>query len=274
MNLLSTANRAQERNQGVPTSVPSIRDFRQPGATFPGDLARNPTQVVAFWLLRDIVRGVFEPLERIKVVPLSKFYGVGHRPVREAILLASFSGLLVHEHQKGYRVAPVSVADYEDVRMTYMRIYRLALGLALQNGDDAWEERVVVQLHRSVKVRKVLLDGDPEAREMWQRAYHSLHEAMLSGCGSPLLISIYHSLRNRLERYINLFADLELDRGRDNHVEHREIVDALVARDQGRVEEVADRFFALGAGLRDSIISSLGKAAPAGGRRRRIAAKT
>lgn len=256
----------------MPKSIPSVRTFSHPGAAFPGDAARNPTQAVAFWLLRDIVRGVFQPLERIKVVPLSTYYGVGHSPVREAILLSSFSGLLVHEHQKGYRVAPVSVADYEDVRLTYLRIYRLALGLAMEKGDDAWEERVVVQLHRSVKVRKVLPDGDPEAREMWQRAYHDLHEALLSGCESPLLISIYHSLRNRLERYVNLFANLEFDRERDHHAEHREIVDAIVARDQDRADELVERFFATGAELRASIVESLKHGEPSRPRRRAAAA--
>jgi GntR family carbon starvation induced transcriptional regulator len=92
---------------------------------------------------------------------------------------------------------------------------------------------------------------------MWQRAYHDLHEALLSGCESPLLISIYHSLRNRLERYVNLFADHELDRNRDHHGEHREMVDAIVARDEARLNNLVERYFALASNLRDSIISSL-----------------
>lgn len=164
---------------------------------------------------------------------------------------------MVHEHQKGHRVAPVSLADYDDLLNVYMRIYRLALEMAMELGDDQWEERVVVQLHRTQKVPKVLLDGEPQARELWQRAYSAFHQTLLGGCGSPLLLKIYADLGARLERYVNLFGDLSSDRGRDHHVEHRQIVDAIVVRDRTRVRALIDSYFAHAAPIRESIIASL-----------------
>ena len=154
----------------MPTSLPSISTFSDPtlGSVF--DRVQNPSKAAAYWLRRDLVRGVFAPMERLKVEYLVQFYRVGQSPIREAIILLSSSGLVVHEHQKGYRAAPVSLADYDDVLGVYWRLYRLALDMAMEKGDDAWEERIVVQLHRSAKVPKVLPDGDPEARERWQRA--------------------------------------------------------------------------------------------------------
>jgi GntR family carbon starvation induced transcriptional regulator len=241
----------------LPTDIVSVSTFTAPSVTAPVDLKQNPTQAVFFWLRRDIARGVFAPLERLRVEFLTKFYKIGHSPVREAILLLSSSGLIVHEHQKGYHVAPVSLADYDDLRNVYQRIYRLALDLALDQGDEAWEERVVVQLHRSLKVQKVLLDGDPQAREMWQRAYGDLHYEILSGCGSPLLLSLYRSLGYRLERYVNLFADLETDRYRNHHAEHKAIVDALVARDRMRVFALMENYFATGEPIRQSVAETL-----------------
>lgn len=247
------------RNEALilPTSVPSIATFTAPGVASPFDPSRSPTQAVAFWLRRDIVRGVFEPMERLKVEQLTQFYDIGHSPVREAILLLSGSGLVVHEHQKGHRVAPVSLADYHDVLDVYQRVYKLTLTTAVERGDDAWEEAVVVQLHRSLKVRKVLPDGAPEARELWQRAYGDLHRALLAGCGSPLLLQILRDLGGRLERYVNLFADLESDRERDHHSEHRQIVDALVARDAERLQFLIERYFAVGQPVRETIIEAL-----------------
>lgn len=241
----------------MPTNIPSVATFTDPGVTFRGDPKKSPTLAAAYWLGRDIVRGVFEPLERLKVEQLTKFYNVGHSPIREAILLLSASGLVVHEHQKGHRVAPVSLADYDDLIGVYQRIYKLALGMAMEKGDDAWEERVVIQLHRSLKVQKVLPGGDPEARELWQRAYGDLHGQLLSGCGSPLMLMIYSGLGGRLERYVNLFADLESDRTRDHHAEHRQIVDALIARDAERVEALINRYFAIGQPIRESIKATL-----------------
>lgn len=241
----------------VPTKIPSVATFTLPGVTSPYDPAQRPTQAVAFWLGRDIARGVFVPLERLKIEQLTQFYSIGHSPIREAILLLSTSGLVVHEHQKGHRVAPVSLADYDDLLNVYMRIYRLALGMAIELGDDAWEERVVITLHRSQKVKKVLPDGEPQARELWQRTYGEFHRSLLSGCNSPLLMQIYGDLGARLERYVNLFGDLGSDRERDHHVEHREIVDAAIARNKTRIRELIDNYFAISLPIRNSIVASL-----------------
>ncbi|MGH8241187.1 MAG: GntR family transcriptional regulator, partial [Steroidobacteraceae bacterium] len=202
---------------------------------------------------------------------LVRFYRIGHSPVREAILLLSSSGLVVHEHQKGYRVAPVSLADYDDVLAVYQRLYKLALQMAIESGDDAWEERVVVQLHRSVKVRMVLPDGDPQARERWQRAYWEFHGQLLSGCRSPLMLQLLGDIGFRLERYVNLFADLASDRRRDHHAEHRAIVDALVARDKERTLALIDQYFATGQPMRNSIIETLKRNEQGAARRKRAA---
>jgi GntR family carbon starvation induced transcriptional regulator len=239
------------------TSVPSISTFTNPSVTAPFDPAQNPSKAAAYWLRRDIVRGVFAPLERLKVEKLVGFYSLGHSPIREAILIVSASGLVVHEHQKGYRVAPVSLADYTDVLEVYQRLYKVALEVAVEIGDDAWEERVVVQLHRAVKVRMVTLEDEPQARERWQRAYWEFHGELLSGCGSPLMIQLLGDIGFRLERYVNLFADLESDRIRDHAAEHRQIVDALIARDKARVLAHTESYFAMAQPMRNSIIAAL-----------------
>lgn len=250
----------------------SVSTFSDPGVSAPVDAAQNPSKAAAFWLRRDIVRGVFEPLERLKVEQLVKFYGVGHSPVREAILILSSTGLVVHEHQKGYRVAPVSLADYDDTVSVYQRLYKLALAMAVELGDNAWEERVVVQLHRSAKVEPVGPDGDPEVRERWQRAYWELHGQILSGCGSPLMLQLLGDIGFRVERYVNLFADLAHDRDRDVYAEHRGIVEALVARDKPRVIELVNRYFESAQPMRNSIIATLKRnEAARPGRGRRIA---
>ena len=251
------------------TDIASISKFADPSVNAPFDPAQNPSKAAAYWLLRDIVRGVFQPMERLKVEHLVKFYGVGHSPVREAILILSSTGLVVHEHQKGYRVAPVSLADYDDVLAVYQRLYKLALTMAIDLGDDAWEERVVVRLHRTVKVQNVLPGGDPQLRERWQRAYWEYHAELLSGCGSPLLMQLLGDIGFRLERYVNLFADLEIDRDTDNHAAHREIVEATIARDKDRALALVERYFASAQPMRDSIIETLKRNEAKVSRRRR-----
>jgi GntR family carbon starvation induced transcriptional regulator len=241
----------------MPTSLPSVSTFSAPELDALTPELIGPTEQATFWLQRDIVRGVFVPGERLKVEQLTKFYRLGHSPIREAILLLTSTGLVVHEHQKGYRVAPVSVADYLDVVDAYQAIYNMVLRKAVERGDEAWEERVVVVLHRTMKVRKVMPDGDPVGRELWQRAYKALHRELLSGSGSPVLQTIFASLGDRAERYLNLYADFDADRQRDHHAEHREIVDALIARDVDLLQRLVTRFFAGAQPMREVVVRRL-----------------
>lgn len=252
----------------MPTEIPSIATFSDPSISMPFDPERSPSKAVAFWLRRDIVRGVFAPMERLTVEPLVQFYSVGHSPVREAIILLSSSGLVIHEHLKGYRVAPVSLADYDDVLGVYQRLYKLALDMAMDLGGEDWEERVVVQMHRSLKVGQVQPNGTAEDRERWQRAYGMLHSQLLSGCGSPLMMQLFEDIGGRLERYVHLFADVGSDVERDVHAEHRAIVEAVLARDHANVPSLVERYFAIGQPMRDTIIAKLKLEAPRRRRRR------
>lgn len=217
----------------------------------------SPSKAAAFWLRRDIVRGVFRPAERLRVEHLVKFYGVGHSPVREAILILSTSGLVVHEHQKGYRVAPVSLADYDDTVAVYQRLYKLSVSMAMELGDQAWEERVIVQLHRSAKIPSTFADDDAQARERWQRAYWEFHGQLVSGCNSPLLLQLIGDIGFRLERYVNLFGNVTSHRNRDLHKEHRQIVDAVTERDTAAAMARIEAYFASAQPIRNSIIDKL-----------------
>ena len=251
-------------NIGMSTTLPSVSVFSAPRAAAPYDVSKQPTLTVHHWLCRDIVRGVFQPEARLKVEHLTSFYSVGHSPVREAIALLATAGLVTHEHNKGYRVAPVSLADYDDVLDAYLHIYQLAASMAVERGGEDWEERVVVQLHRTLKVRKVLPEGGAEAREQWQRAFSEFHHTLLSGCGSPILLQFHENLGRRLERYVNLFADLESDRERDHHTEHRQIVDAAIARDFVELNARVETYFKTATPIRESIRCALQeKGAPA-----------
>lgn len=253
----------------MPTSAPSVATFADPRVTFPGDPRKSPTQAAQFWLRRDIIRGVFLPGERLKVDFLTRFYDVGHSPIREAILLLSGSGLVAHEHQKGHRVAPVSLADYQDVLGVYERIRKLALDMAMEIAGEDWEERVVLQLHRSRKVRHAPPSADPEARELWQRAYRDLYDVLVSGCGSPVLVQFYGDVAARVERYGNLYAELEIDLSRDHNAEHARIVDAVLDRDAARVQTLLDEYGRLAKPMRDSIVARL--KAPQSANPRRVA---
>ena len=251
----------------MPTQTPSVATFKNPELANLAPSLPSLTDKAAFWLKRDIVRGVFLPNERLKVDALSKFYGIGRSPVQAAIMQLEPSGLLSHEHQKGYRVATMSLPDFDDVRELYRELYEIALRKAVLHGDQAWEERMIVTLHRTSKIAKVI-EGRGEARELWQLAYKRLHGAILSGCGSPLLLTLITDLGNRLERYIETFGDMESDLKRDHHKEHGQLIDILLKRDPNRAVAAYEEFFQRNQPVRDTILEKLRKleAAPKRGR--------
>jgi DNA-binding FadR family transcriptional regulator len=56
---------------------------------------------------------------------------------------------------------------------------------------------------------------------------------------------------------VNLFGDLDSDRERDHHTEHRQIVDAVLGRDAEKVRVLFDDYYATAAPIRKSIVETL-----------------
>jgi len=217
------------------------------------DPKRNPTAAAAFWLRRDIIRGVFAPGERLATEFLASFYNIGYSPMREAIVLLSSSDLTVHEHQRGRFVAPVSLRDWLDVEDTYLRTSKMALHLAIERGDLAWEERMILSLYRSLRSVSSAPPTDPEKLEVWHMSRRALHAEMRAGANSAVLSDFLSDLSDRLERYIYLFGDRSLEANRDHHAQHRVFVDALLSRDPTRLVSVMEEYFDYGKPVRESV---------------------
>src|SRR5579863_1497051 len=85
-------------------------------------------------LRRDILRGVFRPGERLRLDKLGERYGIGITPLREALNRLSAEELVNREEQRGFRVAPVSLSDLEELTKTLCWISELALRESIKNG--------------------------------------------------------------------------------------------------------------------------------------------
>lgn len=99
-------------------------------------------------LKRDIVSGVLAPGEPLRLMALSKRYGVGYTPLREALSRFGEAGLVVLSPNRGYRVAPVSFAELEDLEQSRALIEVALLEDAIAHGDLAWEAAIVAAHHR------------------------------------------------------------------------------------------------------------------------------
>lgn len=187
------------------------------------------------WLKRDIIHGLFQPGEKLLMSRLKERYDLGVGPLREALSQLVAERLVVAISQRGYRVAPMSLAELADLYDARAQLEGLILELAIARGDDAWEAGILARAHTLAKVMEV--KGPEEMLEVWDARHQAFHTAIASGCRSPHLLQVRQSLFDQVERYRHLwlretvFSADALERKRQ---EHAALVEVILARDGKR----------------------------------------
>ncbi|MBS9402505.1 DNA-binding transcriptional regulator CsiR [Halomonas sp. TRM85114] len=191
------------------------------------------------WLKRDIIRGVFPPGEKLLMTGLKARYALGVGPLREALSQLVADRLVVAISQRGYRVAPMSLAELADLYDARAQLEAMMLRLAIERGDDTWEADILACAHTLAKVVEV--NSPDELLEVWDTRHKAFHTAMVKGCHSPHLLQVRDNLFDQVERYRHLwlretvFSDSALARKRQ---EHAELVEVILARNAERATEL------------------------------------
>lgn len=188
-------------------------------------------------LRRDIIEGVHAPGEKLRVEHLKDQYDVGAGTLREALLLLVTDALVVTQGQRGFRVAPISITDFEDITRTRVLLETEALRQSITLGGDDWEASVVAAFHRLSRAEEKLADHDPGTTEEWEKRNRAFHEALISASPSRWIRHFQNILYQQSERYrrISLFRQpIE----RDIHAEHQALFDATLARDTTRATSI------------------------------------
>mgnify|MGYP002776321873 FL=1 len=186
-------------------------------------------------LRRDIIEGRFVPGEKLRVEHIKDDYGVGAGTLREALSLLISDALVVSQGQRGFRVAPVSLEDLEDITHTRVMLECEALRQSITLGDDVWEGSLLAAFHPLSKSEEKL--GDPQAREEWEERNRIFHEVLISACPSRWIKHFLSILYHQAERYRRLSLYLQ-PIPRDVHAEHEELFKATMARDADKATAV------------------------------------
>lgn len=191
---------------------------------------KTEATLVAERLREEIVRGRIRPASKLKLAALAERYGIGRGPLREAASKLAAEQLVVFEDHRGFRVAPISRTDLEDVTRTRQRVEQWALRDAIEHGDDEWEAGVVAALHRLGKTSN--LDPEPEGQARFSDRHRAFHEALCAACPSAYLLRFRETLYAHSERYRALAEHRYRSQAkRDVPAEHAAIARAAVARD-------------------------------------------
>lgn len=184
----------------------------------------------AYTLLRDdIIHGAFAPGVKLRIEHLKQRYEIGATPLREALSRLSENGFVTVEGQRGFRVAPISLQDLEEVTELRVLLENQALRKSFERGNDDWEAGVVAAFHQLAKVETA---EDPDLQE-WELRNARFHEALLAACASQWLRRFHEILYDQHKRYRNI-SRIDRSVPRDVHGEHQAIRDAAIARDVER----------------------------------------
>jgi DNA-binding GntR family transcriptional regulator len=201
----------------------------------------SQTEDVYGQLRAALLSGRYLPGQKLKISELCGDVRGSLGAVREALSRLLAEGLVVSESYKGYSVAPVSRTDLISLTNARIEIERLCLASSLAHGDFEWEGRLVALLHQMN--RHSPLEDTSNAIEDWSRLHTAFHDALVAACDNPWLLRMHRTLHEQSERYrrfvLQFNASLEESSrrqvARDTTTEHRDLLDAALARDVDRM---------------------------------------
>lgn len=176
----------------------------------------------------DIVSGKLKPGERLTLDRMRDAYEVSVGTLRENLNRLSSEGLIVAEGSRGFQVTPVSAADLREVAAMRCLLEVHALRESFEAGDMEWEGKVVAAHHKLAAMeRRMDAEGHSHA-QAWKHYDREFHRALISACGSQVLLQIHAVIYDRYLRYQMVAA---VYRGEIAAGEHRRLLDCALKRD-------------------------------------------
>ena len=212
-----------------------------------GPSSPSSTQRTYLAIRNEIITGRLTPGERLKVETLKESYGTGASPIREALSLLTSVQLVERLDQRGFRVAETSRTQFQEILNLRCTLEDMALRDSIKNGDQDWEENLVLDHHYLVRT-------DRADSELFEQRHKSFHMALLAASSSPILLRFCSQLYDLNVRYRFLAGRSKSYSSRNVEAEHLAILDAAVGR---KIEEASgllmEHYRSTGAFLTDQI---------------------
>lgn len=210
--------------------------------------ATSRSESIYLHLRQRLLRGQYQPNHRLKLSDLCTENGVSLSVVREALTRLAEQGLVQSQPNKGFYVPFYTVEEINDLAFMRAHMEALAIRLAVERGNAAWEASVVAAHHELSLTPRIPAAVDPTAHQEWSRAHGAFHAACAAACGSPRLLATRQRLYDEAE-VLRQMSDLSGGRRRDVEAEHMAILKAIVARDADKAAGLIRKHVELTAGL-------------------------
>ncbi|MDP9813073.1 DNA-binding GntR family transcriptional regulator [Rhizobium tibeticum] len=200
----------------------------------------------------DIIFGRLAPGQKLKLENLKGTYETSVSTLREILNRLTSEGLVVAEGQRGFEVARVSIADLKEIAALRLLLEEHALEQSFEQGDVEWEARLVSAHYKLARMEAVMASGDSSKAEDWKRYDWEFHQALISACGSRLLMETHSAVFDKYLRYQMVALSY---RGGVAEQEHRQLLEVALQRDSKTAKKILQRHIqggvehALGKGL-------------------------
>jgi GntR family carbon starvation induced transcriptional regulator len=221
------------------------------GAATPdnGALPTTLTEAIYARIRSDILLGVLKPGDKLRLDGLKDRYDASVNTLRESLSRLVSEGLVANEGQRGFAVVPASLDDLRDVTETRRLLECHAAKLSIERADLDWESRVVAAYHKLSKIEAVVDDDPKRHGPLLERYNREFHGALISACGSRWLLTFHAVTYDQSLRYRMLaFQVRDFPRAQSRR-EHRDILDAALARDAKRLLPVLGQHITKGGEL-------------------------
>ena len=182
----------------------------------------------------DIVFGRLAPGQKLTLDRLKGVYDASVSTLREILNRLSSEGLIKAEGAKGFEVMPVSADNLRQVASMRELLEGHALKESFDAGDMEWEGRVVAAHHKLAQMEKRMARGDRSDAETWKRYDWEFHHALISACGSEVLLETHAMIYDRYLRYQMIAA---VYRGDAASGEHLTLLESALGRDWRRAQK-------------------------------------
>jgi len=182
----------------------------------------------------DIIFGKLKPGQKLRLESLREDYGVSVSTLREILNRLSSEGFVLAEGWRCFEVAPISIADLRELAALRLLLECHAMEQSFAQGDMEWEGRVVSAHHKLAATERHMGTRKGNARQ-WKQYDGEFHHALISNCGSRVLVDTHAAVFDRYFRYQVLALSY---RGDEPARQHQQLLEAALKRDAARAKTV------------------------------------
>ncbi len=198
-------------------------------------------EMLASAIRRDISFGVLRPDQKLKIASLRQSYGGSNHSMRETLRILATEGMVEATNQRGFRVTSATEDDLRDILLLRLEVEKLALKRSMEQGDVAWESRVVAALHAVSRAdMKVQTQPDDVTALEWDGACRDLTLTLAAASHSPRLIKMVAQFYGQSRRFrLALLREGRIDFAA-RKARQDKLQNAIVARDEAKALAVLE----------------------------------